>query len=85
MKFVIYIILVLNWSQEPYVMKLSEDQMSQLLSAFWIQANLPDNLPSNIEAVAHSFMLSLIVLRMKVSIFMQINTTCFLYPGMIIS
>jgi hypothetical protein len=47
-------------------MKLSEDQMGQLLSAFWIQANLPDNLPSNIEAIAHSFILALIVLRIKV-------------------
>lgn len=47
-------------------MKLSEDQMGQLLSAFWIQANLPDNLPSNIEAIAHSFILTLIVLRIKV-------------------
>lgn len=53
-------------SQEPYVMKLTEDQMAQLLSAFWIQANLPDNLPSNIEAVAHSFILTLIVFRIKV-------------------
>ncbi|XP_028219826.1 uncharacterized protein LOC114401505 isoform X1 [Glycine soja] len=50
---------------EPYVMKLTEDQMAQLLSAFWIQANLPDNLPSNIEAVAHSFILTLIVLHIK--------------------
>nr|KYP41178.1 Protein EFR3 isogeny [Cajanus cajan] len=50
---------------EPYVMKLTEDQMAQLLSAFWVQANLPDNLPSNIEAIAHSFMLTLIVLRIK--------------------
>ncbi|CAI8603536.1 unnamed protein product [Vicia faba] len=50
---------------EPYVMKLSEDQMGQLLSAFWIQANLPDNLPSNIEAIAHSFILTLTVLRIK--------------------
>ncbi|KAJ1383506.1 Armadillo-type fold [Sesbania bispinosa] len=50
---------------EPYVMKLSEDQMAQLLSAFWIQANLPDNSPSNIEAIAHSFILTLIVLRIK--------------------
>ncbi|XP_027363352.1 uncharacterized protein LOC113870950 isoform X2 [Abrus precatorius] len=50
---------------EPYVMKLSEDQMAHLLSAFWIQANLPDNLPSNIESIAHSFILTLIVLRMK--------------------
>lgn len=47
-------------------MKLSEDQMGQLLSAFWIQANLPDNLPSNIEAIAHSFILTLIILRIKV-------------------
>ncbi|KAF2324020.1 hypothetical protein GH714_006213 [Hevea brasiliensis] len=39
---------------EPCIMKLSEDQIAQLLSAFWIQANLPDNLPSNIEAIAHS-------------------------------
>lgn len=53
-------------SQEPYVMKLTEDQMAQLLSAFWIQANLPDNLPSNIEAIAHSFILTLTVLRIKV-------------------
>ncbi|KAK7392085.1 hypothetical protein VNO78_20512 [Psophocarpus tetragonolobus] len=50
---------------EPYLMKLTEDQMAQLLSAFWIQANLHDNLPSNIEAIAHSFILTLIVLRMK--------------------
>ncbi|KAF2307308.1 hypothetical protein GH714_026229 [Hevea brasiliensis] len=50
---------------EPYVMKLSEDQIAQLLSAFWIQANLPDNLPSNIEAIAHSFMLTLISSRLK--------------------
>ncbi|XP_061361425.1 protein SEMI-ROLLED LEAF 2 [Gastrolobium bilobum] len=50
---------------EPCVMKLSEDQMAQLLSAFWIQANLPDNLPSNIEAVANSYILTLIVLRIK--------------------
>ncbi|KAK9919970.1 hypothetical protein M0R45_028540 [Rubus argutus] len=42
---------------EPYVMKFSEDQIADLLSAFWIQANLPDNLPSNIEAIAHSFIL----------------------------
>lgn len=48
-------------------MKFSEDQMAQLLSAFWIQATLPDNLPSNIEAIAHSFSLALISLRMKVN------------------
>ncbi|KDP23388.1 hypothetical protein JCGZ_23221 [Jatropha curcas] len=50
---------------EPYVMKLSEDQIAQLLSAFWLQANLPDNLPSNIEAIAHSFMLTLVASRLK--------------------
>lgn len=45
---------------EPYVMKFSEDQIADLLSAFWIQANLPDNLPSNIEAIAHSFILMIV-------------------------
>ncbi|MED6134455.1 hypothetical protein PIB30_037252 [Stylosanthes scabra] len=50
---------------ERYIMELSEDQMAQLLSAFWIQANLPDNLPSKFEAIAHSFMLTLTVLRLK--------------------
>lgn len=47
-------------------MRLSEDQVAQLLSAFWIQANLPDNLPSNIEAISHSFILTIISSRLKV-------------------
>ncbi|KAF3454137.1 hypothetical protein FNV43_RR04584 [Rhamnella rubrinervis] len=50
---------------EPFVMKLTEDQIAHLLSAFWIQANLPDNLPSNVEAIAHSFILTLISSRLK--------------------
>ncbi|OMO86277.1 Armadillo-type [Corchorus capsularis] len=50
---------------EPYILKLTEDQIMQLLSAFWIQATLPDNLPSNIEAISHSFVLTLISLRLK--------------------
>ncbi|GMG99780.1 hypothetical protein Nepgr_001620 [Nepenthes gracilis] len=50
---------------EPYVMKLSEDQVAQLLSGFWIQANLPDNLPSNFEAIAHSYCLTLISSHLK--------------------
>jgi len=65
-------------------MKLTEDQMAQLLSAFWIQANLPDNLPSNIEAMAHSFILTLIVLRMKVVLHMYLYyflSLSFLYPS----
>ncbi|XP_028791403.1 uncharacterized protein LOC114747268 [Neltuma alba] len=50
---------------EPNVLKLSEDQIAQLLSSFWVQANLPDNLPSNIQAIAHSFMLTLTALHTK--------------------
>lgn len=42
--------------------------MVQLLSALWIQVNLPDNLPANIEAIAHSFCLALISSRLKVNI-----------------
>lgn len=47
-------------------MKFSEDQVAHLLSAFWIQANLSDNLPSNIEAIAQSFILVLISSHLKV-------------------
>ncbi|KAJ4955982.1 hypothetical protein NE237_012765 [Protea cynaroides] len=50
---------------EPKIVKLSEDQTAQLLSGFWIQANLPDNLPSNFEAIAHSFSLTLIASHFK--------------------
>ncbi|XP_021771487.1 putative pentatricopeptide repeat-containing protein At1g12700, mitochondrial [Chenopodium quinoa] len=34
---------------ETYMMKLNEDQSLQLLSVFWILANLSDNLSSNFE------------------------------------
>lgn len=47
-------------------MKFNEDQITQLLSAFWIQANLPDNNLPNIEALAYSFCLTLISLRLRV-------------------
>ncbi|XP_062144485.1 protein SEMI-ROLLED LEAF 2 isoform X2 [Alnus glutinosa] len=50
---------------EPHIMKFNEDQMAQLLSAFWMQASLPDNLPSNIEAIGHSFVLTLISSGLK--------------------
>ncbi|KAF4354005.1 hypothetical protein G4B88_011168 [Cannabis sativa] len=52
---------------EPFVMRLSEDQIVHLLSAFWIQAYLSDNLPSNIESIAHSFILTLISSRLKLN------------------
>ncbi|XP_042512049.1 protein SEMI-ROLLED LEAF 2-like [Macadamia integrifolia] len=50
---------------EPKIIKLSEDQTAQLLSGFWIQANLADNLPSNFEAIAHSFSSTLIASLFK--------------------
>ena len=74
----IYQVLVLNFSQEPYIMKLSEDQMAQLLSSFWIQANLPDNLPSKFEAIAHSFTLTLTVLHTMVEFSMHPCAFCIL-------
>lgn len=46
--------------KEPAVLKFNEDQIGQVLSALWIQASLPDNRPANIEAIAHSFCLTLI-------------------------
>ncbi|KAK4761476.1 hypothetical protein SAY87_029360 [Trapa incisa] len=49
---------------EPYVLKLNEDQISQLISAFWLQANLHNNVPSNYEAIAHSYVVTLLSSRM---------------------
>ncbi|KAJ8771840.1 hypothetical protein K2173_027017 [Erythroxylum novogranatense] len=50
---------------ELHVVKLNEDQIGQLLSAFWVQANLSDNMPSNFEAIAHSFVLTVVSSRLK--------------------
>ncbi|KAL2608505.1 hypothetical protein R1flu_027078 [Riccia fluitans] len=47
------------------VVRLSGQQASLLLSALWIQATLPDNLPSNFEAIAHTYMLVLLFSRAK--------------------
>lgn len=58
--------------QEQYFLRCNEDQIAQLLSALWIQVNFPDNLPANIEAIAHSFCLALISSRLKVKT--QIHT-----------
>lgn len=59
-------VLVNHSLQEQYFLQCNEDQIAQLLSALWIQVNLPDNLPANIEAMAHSFCLALISSRFKV-------------------
>ncbi|KAJ0979921.1 hypothetical protein J5N97_015395 [Dioscorea zingiberensis] len=50
---------------ETKITMLSEEQTAQLLSAFWLQAIQPDNLPSNFEAIAHSFSLTLVSSRLK--------------------
>ncbi|KAL3538274.1 hypothetical protein ACH5RR_001640 [Cinchona calisaya] len=50
---------------EPSMLKFNEDQIAQVLSALWIQVSLSDNLPANIEAIAHSFCLTLISSRLK--------------------
>ncbi|KAG9129777.1 hypothetical protein Leryth_015995 [Lithospermum erythrorhizon] len=50
---------------ESSILKLTEDQIAQLLSAFWVQAIVPDNLPPNFEALAHSFCITLISLRLR--------------------
>ncbi|XP_073045455.1 protein SEMI-ROLLED LEAF 2-like isoform X1 [Primulina eburnea] len=45
----------------------NEDQIAQLLSALWIQFNLPNNLPANVEAITHSFYLILVSSHLKIS------------------
>ncbi|KAG8363903.1 hypothetical protein BUALT_Bualt19G0070900 [Buddleja alternifolia] len=50
---------------EQHFLRCNEDQIAQLLSFLWIQVNLHDNLPANIEAIAHSFCLALISSQLK--------------------
>ncbi|KAK1292119.1 hypothetical protein QJS10_CPB17g01075 [Acorus calamus] len=59
---------------ETNIVILSEDQIAQLLSSFWVQANLPDNLPGNFQAIAHSFSLTLISSRMKVDPYLHVSS-----------
>ncbi|KAL2490399.1 Uncharacterized protein Adt_26027 [Abeliophyllum distichum] len=54
----------LNQNEQSFL-RCNEDQILQLLSALWIQANLPDNLPANVEAIAHTFCLVLIASCLK--------------------
>ncbi|KAK8948217.1 hypothetical protein KSP40_PGU008290 [Platanthera guangdongensis] len=58
---------ILNYPHEAELnfFMLNEDQISQLLSAFWRQAHQPDNLPSNYEAIAVSFHLTVLSFHLK--------------------
>lgn len=49
-------------------MGLTEDQTTQLLSAFWIQANWVNNKPIDFQAIAHSFGLTLLSSHLKVRV-----------------
>ncbi|XP_020258903.1 uncharacterized protein LOC109835337, partial [Asparagus officinalis] len=50
---------------EANIITLTEDQIAMLLSALWLQANRSDNLPSDFEAIAHSFSLTILSSRLK--------------------
>ncbi|CAM6091632.1 unnamed protein product [Calypogeia fissa] len=52
---------------EMTAVRLSGHQAALLLSVLWLQANLPDNLPSSFEAIAHTYMLILLFSRPKTS------------------
>lgn len=65
-------------------MKFSEEQIAQLLSAFWMQASLPDNLPANIEAIAHSFVLTLLSSGVKVKFHQYAKHPCLIFPQLFI-
>lgn len=70
-----------SWVQEPSVLKFNEDQIAQVLSALWIQASLPDNRHANIEAIAHSFCLTLISSDLRVCNRLKVfNFYCLFFP-----
>ncbi|KAH9319043.1 hypothetical protein KI387_020812, partial [Taxus chinensis] len=54
-----------SMANETSAMRLSGDQANQIHSALWIQANLPDNMPANFEAIAHTFSLTLLFSQVK--------------------
>lgn len=60
--------LVIFVMQEGKTLKLTDEQIIQLLSAFWKQANLPDNFPANYEAIDHSYNLVLLSSNLKVNL-----------------
>ncbi|WOL00283.1 hypothetical protein Cni_G08996 [Canna indica] len=47
------------------IIGLTEDQTTQLISAFWIQASRADNKPLDFQAIAHSFSLTLLASHLK--------------------
>jgi protein EFR3 len=56
-----------HW-QDLSVVRLSGHQAALLLSRLWVQAILPDNVPSSYEAIANTYMLTLLFSRAKVYI-----------------
>lgn len=48
------------------MLRLSRLQISRLLSSIWVQSISPGNMPTNYEAIAHTYALVLLVSREKV-------------------
>ncbi|XP_072952625.1 protein SEMI-ROLLED LEAF 2-like [Typha angustifolia] len=53
---------------EPVSLRLSNRQITLLLSSIWVQAISPQNTPENFEAIAHTYSLILLFSRPKTSI-----------------
>lgn len=58
--------LCFDFVVQETAVRLSGYQAALLLSVLWLQASLPDNLPDNFEAIAHTYMLTLMFSRPKV-------------------
>lgn len=71
--------VLVGYVQEMTVVRLSGHQAALLLSTLWLQATLPDNLPSNFEAIAHTYMLVLLFSRAKVIYTSDQEQICFYY------
>lgn len=56
-----------HYMQDMVPLRLSGRQISLLLSSLWVQAISPENIPQNYEAIAHTYGLSLLFSRAKVS------------------
>lgn len=65
-----------NGKMELTSLRLSSHQVSLLLSSIWVQATSIENMPSNFEAMAHTYNIALLLTRTKTSSHMAL-VRCF--------
>lgn len=66
MRIVVICTNCLTLMQEAFVVRLGGHQAVDLFSNIWLEGDFPDNLPHNFEAIAHTYLLTLVFSQAKV-------------------